>query len=63
MSGLKRNGVTVSVQRWKTHKLPILAVSFDDENAVYKVASFNSEETAKWFEEVMEEFFEGMEAK
>ena len=63
MSEVKRNGVIVSVQRWKTHKLPILAVSFDDENAVYKVASFNSEETAKWFEEVMEEFFEGVVAK
>ena len=60
MSGIKHNGVIVSVQRWESHKLPVLAVQFENENCIYKVASFNSEETAKWFEEIMEEFFEGM---
>ena len=61
MSAVERHGVTVSVQRWHSHKLPILAVEIDGE--VYKVASFNSETTAKWFEGVMEEFFEGLVAK
>lgn len=60
MSGIKRNGIIVSVQRWQRHKLPVLAVQFEDENRIYKVASFNSEETAKWFEEIMDEFFKGM---
>lgn len=60
MTGVKHNGVTVSVQKWSDHKKPVLAVQFDDENAIYKVASFNSTETADWFVEVMEEFFKGI---
>ena len=36
-------------------KKPVIAVSFEDENAIYKVASFNSEETARWFLECLEE--------
>lgn len=61
MKGIKHNGVTVSVQDWSPwKKLPVLAVEFDGENKVYKVASFNSEETAKWFCDVMEEFFKGL---
>ena len=60
MTGIKHNGIIVSVQRWESHKLPVLAVQLENENAVYKVASFNSEQTAKWFEEIMEEFFEGL---
>lgn len=60
MSGIKHNGVIVSVQRWESHKLPVLAVQFEDENTIYKVASFNSEKTAHWFEEIMEEFFKGL---
>lgn len=63
MVGIKHNGVTISVQKWQTHKNPVLAVQFDGENRVYKVASFNSEETAHWFEEIAEEFFEGLVAK
>ena len=60
MSGIKHNGIIVSVQRWQSHKLPVLAVQFEDENRIYKVASFNSEKTAKWFEEIMDEFFKGV---
>lgn len=60
MSGIKHNGVIVSVQRWESHKHPVLAVQFEDENTIYKVASFNSEKTAHWFEEIMEEFFKGL---
>lgn len=60
MVGIKHNGVIVSVQKWESHKLPVLAVQFDGENRIYKVASFNSEKTAHWFAEIMEEFFDGL---
>ena len=63
MQGIRHNGVTVSVQKWESHKLPVLAVSFEGENRVYKVASFNSQKTADWFCEIMEEFFEGLVSK
>ena len=53
--GLKRNGVTVSVEHMPYRKKPCLAVQID--NTVYKVASFNSEETADWFLEIMDEMF------
>ena len=36
-------------------KKPVIAVSFDGENAMYKVASFNSEKTAQWFLDCLEE--------
>ena len=36
-------------------KKPVIAVSFEGENAIYKVACFNSEETAQWFLECLEE--------
>ena len=58
--GIRHNGVTVSVQKWDSHKLPVLAVQIEDENRLYKVASFNSIETANWFVEIMQEFFEGL---
>lgn len=58
--GFKHNGVIVTVQKWDTHKHPVLAVQFENENKIYKVASFNSTETADWFADVMEQFFEGM---
>lgn len=61
MKGIKHNGVTVSVQDWSPwKKLPVLTVEFDGENKAYKVASFNSKETAEWFCDVMEEFFKGL---
>ena len=60
MIGIKHNGVCVSVQKWASHKKPVLAVQFENENRIYKVASFNSIETADWFAGVMEEFFEGL---
>lgn len=61
MKGIKRNNITISVQDWKPwRKLPVLVVEIDGENTQYKVASFNSEETAKWFCDVCEEFFEGL---
>lgn len=58
--GIRHNGVTVTVQQWSSHKLPVLAVQIEDENRLYKVASFNSIETANWFIEIMQEFFDGL---
>lgn len=60
MTGIKHNGITVSVQKWSDLKKPILAVQFDDRNEIHKVASFNSAESADWFIDVMEEFFKGI---
>ena len=59
MAEIKRNGIIVSVERWGSHKLPVLAVKIEGESYVYKVASFNDEKSAHWFEEIMEEFFKG----
>lgn len=61
--GIKHNGVIVSVQKWDSHALPALVVQFENENRVYKVASFNSIETANWFVEIMGEFFDGLVKK
>ena len=61
--GIRHNGVTVFVQKWDSHKLPVLAVQIEDENRLYKVASFNSIETANWFVEIMQEFFDGIVKK
>ena len=56
-TGISRNGIGVYVQKWESHKLPVLCVKVENDNCLYKVASFNSVETAEWFTEVMEEFF------
>ena len=42
------------VAEYPMRKKPVIAVSFEGENAMYKVASFNSEETAQWFIECLE---------
>ena len=57
---LWRNGVTICVTDIPDHKRPVLAVMIDGENRIYKVASFNSTETADWFIELVEEFFDGL---
>lgn len=58
---INHNGISISVENWKPwKKLPVLAVRIDGENAVYKVASFVNEETAKWFCEIIEEFADGL---
>ena len=55
--GLRRGDVTIAVQMLPNKKLPVLSVQIGNE--IYKVASFNSERTANWFEEICEEFFDG----
>ena len=57
---IKHNGTTVAVEMLPNKKLPALTVRFDGENCVYKVASFDSEKQARWFCEVMEEFFKDL---
>ena len=57
MNGIRGNGISVSVQKWRSHKKPVLCVTDDKENCIYKVASFNSEETAQWFLDKMRELF------
>ncbi len=63
MRGLKHNGVIVLIEKIPGRKKPVLTIQFEGEICHYKVASFNNEEAARWFEEVMEEFFEGFVAE
>lgn len=60
MNAVYHNGTTVSVQRFPDKKLPRLCLQFDGENTIYSVAAFTNEQTARWFCEVMEEFFDGI---
>lgn len=53
--GITMNGITILVEHMPYRKKPCLTVQID--NCVYKVASFNSEETADWFLEIAEEMF------
>ena len=39
--------------KYPLRKKPVLAVSFDDENCMYKVASFNDEKSFQWFVECL----------
>ena len=52
---IKINGAEVGVMHFPYRKKPCLYVRFPEENAYYKVASFNSEEIADWFIEVLED--------
>ena len=36
-------------------KKPVMAVSFEGENRLYKVASFNDEKTMRWFIECLDD--------
>ena len=36
-------------------KKPVMAVSFEDENCLYKVASFNDEKAMDWFCECLDD--------
>lgn len=57
-----RNGVTLSVDHVDGKKLPCLLLSFEQEPEIYKVAAFRDYKTARWFLEVMEEFFKTLPA-
>lgn len=57
MTAIKHNGTMISVEMLPNTKKPSLCVHFDGEIVIYKVATFRDEKTAKWFVEVMEEFF------
>lgn len=47
--GLELNGYEVVVERIPQRKKPCLMVKPEGENIYYKVASFNSDDTADWF--------------
>ena len=62
MEGLKHKwnaitykGVTIAVQHFPDRKLPKLTVQFEGEATIYSIASFNSEENAKWFLDVIDD--------
>jgi hypothetical protein len=55
--GIKLNGCEVIVEHINGRKKPCLLVKPKDENCYYKVASFNSEETADWFLTQMSRMF------
>ena len=58
--GLKLNGYEVTVEHLPGLRIkPCLMVRIPGDNAIYKVASFNSEETADWFLAHMEKMFGG----
>ena len=59
-NAVTHNGVTVSVKNIPGQKRPRLCLQFDGENTIYSVAAFKDEQTARWFCEVMEEFFDGI---
>ena len=42
-------------EEYPMRKKPVMAVSFDGENRQYKVASFNSAKTMKWFVECLDD--------
>ena len=52
---IEKGGVKICVMHFPYRKKPCLAVEID--NCLYKIASFNSEETADWFLEIVEEMF------
>ena len=52
---LRIHDMNIHFCNYPMRKKPVIAVSFEGENAMYKVASFNSEETAEWFLECLEE--------
>ena len=54
---ITHNGIHIGVMHFPHRKKPCLYVYVEDENCYYKVASFNSEETADWFLEICEEVF------
>lgn len=57
--GIELNGYSVVVEHIPMRKKPCLMVKPKGENAYYKVASFNSEETADWFLTQMTRMFNG----
>ena len=59
--GIRFNGYEVIVEHIPQRKKPCLMVKPDGENVYYKVASFNSEETADWFLTQMQNMFEQMQ--
>ena len=63
MISVHNNGIKISVQQLPKHKRKGLIVEFDNEPASgYKVATFDSNEQADWFEEILQDMFRGVKA-
>ena len=58
----QRNGIRFWIGRWTNvitgfeYRRPVLAVKVDGDNAIYKLASFDSEEKADWFADLFGEY-------
>ena len=57
----ERNGITLTIANRFKKKLPVLSVRFDGDTTEYVIAFFKTNEEAKWFTEVFEEFLKGEE--
>lgn len=57
----ERNGITLTIGNRLKKKLPVLSVRFDGDATEYVIAFFKTNEEAKWFAEVFEEFLKGEE--
>lgn len=42
-------------EKYPMRKKPVMAVSFEDESRIYKVASFNDEKAMQWFVECLDD--------
>lgn len=54
--GITRNGISILIEHMPDRKKPCLTVQ--EGSCIYKVASFNSEQTADWFLEKVKKIFE-----
>lgn len=59
--GITRNNISILVEHMPGRKKPCLTVQKG--NCIYKVASFNSEETADWFLEIVDEMIVNQDGK
>lgn len=59
MNGISSNGICVFISKYGRRKRPALCVTVENDNQIYKVASFDSDEKAEWFCQIMEEFIHG----
>ena len=46
------------IDKFPMRKKPVIAVSFGEENCLYKIASFNDETTFEWFVECLADALE-----
>lgn len=62
-NGISSNGVCIFVIRLDRKKHPALCVTVENDDQIYKVASFDSDVKAEWFLEVANECLSGFDRK